>query len=155
MSQTDLIAVGLAVLVLLVSLVTWRSWRAAGRAVNEAEAAVFRLEAVAAERQLVIARAERIGKTIDAGTAAVALGNDVVKTTHNVIAASVFGILDSIPSTKEGSAEVRVVHDATADTVYTAINEVNKAIGGVLKGFTNPSTRGPAAGKPPEPGSAD
>lgn len=151
MSAVEIVTVGLALVVLLVSFVVLKSLGNARRATEEADRALYRLEAVAAERRLVIKRAEQIGRTLEAGTAAVALGTDVVQTTHNVIADSVFSILDSIPATRENSALVKGVHDATSDGVYLAIGEVNKAFGGLLKGMTNPSARRPAPQETPKP----
>ncbi|CAM3640882.1 hypothetical protein [Smaragdicoccus niigatensis] len=148
MSQTELIAVVGAVVVLLLSLVALRSWLKTRRAIQTAADEVNRLNAVTVERALVIKRAEQIGKTLEAGTQAVALGTDVVQSTHGVIASSVFGILDAIPQTKQGAGAAREVHDATAEGVYTAISEVNKAVGGLLKGLTNPSARQPQTPPP-------
>ncbi|HEY0913966.1 MAG TPA: hypothetical protein VGE22_03755 [Solimonas sp.] len=63
----------------------------------------------------------------------VSIGTDTVRGIHHGIASIPFGILEAIPATRDTTRVVRAIHDQTADTVYGAINLVNRVLGKGLR----------------------
>lgn len=63
----------------------------------------------------------------------VSVTTDTVRGIHHGIASIPFGILEAIPATRDTTRVVRAIHDQTADTVYGAINLVNRVLGKGLR----------------------
>ncbi|HSW13293.1 MAG TPA: hypothetical protein VLI06_10675 [Solimonas sp.] len=74
----------------------------------------------------------------------VSIGTDTVRGIHHGIASIPFGILEAIPATRDTTRVVRAIHDQTADTVYGAINLVNRVLGKGLRRGMGVDTPTPA-----------
>lgn len=55
-------------------------------------------------------------------------GTSTVRAVHKGIASIPFGILESIPVTRDTTRVVRRIHDAISDSVYGGISATNKAL---------------------------
>ena len=88
----------------------------------------WRSEAAASELQL----AAQIKAQLVAGQAlaenVVEGGTSTVRAVHKGIAGIPFGILESIPVTRDTTRIVRKIHDAISDGVYGGISATNKAL---------------------------
>lgn len=60
-------------------------------------------------------------------------GTSTVRAVHRGIAGIPFGILESIPVTRDSTRIVRKIHDAIADGVYGGISATNKALHQVVR----------------------
>lgn len=81
------------------------------------------------ERSKIAAIRERAESAQRTAEGVVDAGNEGVRTTHTAISDIPFGILDQIPSTREGSKAVKGVHDAVTNGVYDAISLFNRLAG--------------------------
>ncbi|TSE01982.1 hypothetical protein FOS14_00895 [Skermania sp. ID1734] len=117
------------VLTLLVGLYARRSATAA----VEMRAKCRRHDAYVGELSRYIDSRRTLADVADTAGAAVNLGNTVTRSSHEVIAAIPFEVLENIPATSETAKAVREVHDATAAVVYDAIGTVNQALGAALR----------------------
>ena len=79
------------------------------------------------EMQTRLAGAQQLAETaIDTGTA-------TVRAVHLGIARIPFGILESIPATRDATRVVRQTHDIISNAVYGTIRGVNKTAGEVTR----------------------
>ena len=78
------------------------------------------------EQQL--AQVQRISEAVMSG------GTQTVRAIHRGIAAIPFGILESIPATRDTTRIVRASHDLISDAVYGTIGAVNRGVGASLRG---------------------
>lgn len=92
-----------------------------------------------------VAGAQQLAETvIDTGTA-------TVRAVHLGIARIPFGILESIPVTRDATRIVRQTHDIISDAVYGTIRGVNKAAGQVTRTVIGtPPAASPPAVKTPD-----
>jgi hypothetical protein len=89
-------------------------------------------------------------------------GTAAVRTIHKSIASIPFGILESIPATRDTTRVVRRIHDAISDGVYGGIAVTNKALHeaarsaaklpkpGARAGDENPAPEAPPSPTPPK-----
>lgn len=96
---------------------------------NEAAVAEARL---AAEIRAQISAGQTIAENVVAG------GTSTVRAVHKGIASIPFGILESIPVTRDTTRVVRLIHDAISDGVYGGIAATNKALHQVARGAVKP-----------------
>lgn len=86
---------------------------------NEAALSELRL---ATEIRAQIASGQTIAENVVEG------GTSTVRAVHKGIASIPFGILESIPVTRDTTRIVRQIHDAISDSVYGGISATNKAL---------------------------
>ena len=117
--------IALALLLLTIAGVLAMSMQ---RRLHVAQRLQRRSEAAVAELQL----SAKIRAQISAGQTAaenvVAGGTNTVRAVHKGIASIPFGILESIPVTRDTTRVVRLIHDAISDGVYGGIKATNKAL---------------------------
>ncbi len=65
-------------------------------------------------------------------------GTSTVRAVHKGIASIPFGILESIPVTRDTTRIVRRIHDAISDGVYGGISATNKALHQAARNAVNP-----------------
>lgn len=103
-----------------------------------------RMDAAASEQRLIAAIRAQIasGQTLAEGM--VDGGTSTVRAVHRGIASIPFGILESIPVTRDTTRVVRRIHDVISDSVYGGISATNKALHQAARDAIQP----PRAGKP-------
>ncbi len=97
-----------------------RSWRVQRQNLRN-EAAVSELQLIAQIRSQ-LAAGQTIAENVVEG------GTSTVRAVHKGIAGIPFGILESIPVTRDTTRIVRKIHDAISDGVYGGISATNKAL---------------------------
>ena len=100
-----------------------------------------RIDVALSEQRLIAQLRAQIaaGQTVAANV--VSGGAETVRAVHRSIAAIPFGILESIPVTRDTTRVVRRVHDLISDGVYGGITATNKALHDVARGALNPAAR--------------
>jgi hypothetical protein len=118
----------LAVLALLSALIAaglivgvQRRLQAVRRLQIRNDAAISELQLMA-EIRSQLAAGQVIAENVVAG------GTSTVRAVHKGIAGIPFGILESIPVTRDTTRIVRKIHDAISDGVYGGISATNKAL---------------------------
>ena len=91
-----------------------------------------RADRIVAELRAQLAAAQKVTEATVEG------GNVTVRTVHKAIAAIPFGILESIPATRDTTRVVRRIHDAISDGIYGTISAANKAVHGAARNAVNP-----------------
>lgn len=127
-------------------------------ALHGARAALFRGEIVQSEAQRLLRAEQQLAQAQQLSESAVALGTGVVRGVHRGIAAIPFGILESIPATRDTTRIVRKTHDLISDAVYGSIGAVNRGVGAKLReGLQSTGERDAADGpeSPPDPESGN
>ena len=95
---------------------------------------LFRAETLRSEAErlqraeMQLAQVQRISEAMVSG------GTQTVRAIHRGIAAIPFGILESIPVTRDTTRIVRASHDLISDAVYGTIGAVNRGVGATLRG---------------------
>lgn len=98
------------------------------RRLREVQRQQWRSEAALSEMQLVaqikaqFAAGQVLAENVVEG------GTSTVRAVHKGIAGIPFGILESIPVTRDTTRIVRKIHDAISDGVYGGISATNKAL---------------------------
>ena len=138
----------LAILLLLGGVVVAASVRRARSDIDHVAESTGRLHSIAAENARMAKAAQDVARAVDTTTAAVDLGTNIVRASHQAIAAIPFGVLESIPATRRTSRIVRGIHDGTSAGVYKAIIGANKVIGDAVRDAINPPAGAPAAPAP-------
>ncbi|MBJ8346345.1 hypothetical protein [Antrihabitans sp. YC2-6] len=108
------------------------------RHMTEIDDASDRLLVIARENARMAKAARDVTRAVNTTTAAVDIGTNIVRASHQAIAAIPFGVLDSIAATRGTSRVVREIHDGTAAGVYRAISQVNKALGNAARNSVKP-----------------
>lgn len=111
-------------------------------------AAVRRAEAWQQDAQYTARALSTLAQVQRLAEGGVALGADTVREIHKTIASIPFGILESIPATRDTTRLVRAIHDQTSDAVYGSIGLVNRLLGRGLRrglGLEREARRGPVA----------
>ncbi|MES2489611.1 MAG: hypothetical protein V4607_07440 [Pseudomonadota bacterium] len=118
-----IIALTLLALMVTATLVVslQRSMRAAQRLQCRNEAAVAELQLIKQIRGQIRA-GQAVAENVVTG------GTNTVRAVHKGIASIPFGILESIPVTRDTTRVVRLIHDAISDGVYGGISATNKAL---------------------------
>lgn len=88
----------------------------------------WRNEAAASELQLAAAIRSQMAAGQVLAENVVEGGTSTVRAVHRGIAGIPFGILESIPVTRDTTRIVRKIHDTIADGVYGGISATNKAL---------------------------
>lgn len=117
------------------------------RALREARDAQFCGEVMQAEGERLLRVEQQLAQAQRLSESAVALGAGVVRGVHRGIAAIPFGVLESIPATRDTTRLVRKTHDLIADAVYGSIGAVNRGVGAKLREGLRSGVETPAAGK--------
>lgn len=93
------------------------------------------LRRIARQRQQ-LAAAQALGEGAVDGT------TRAVQGIHRGIASIPFGVLESIPATRDTTRIVREIHDLAADSAYGTIRGVNRLLGkGMRRGLQRPARR--------------
>jgi len=132
-----MIAVVAFLLTIAVSVLTWKARAcliAAERQQLRNEAALSELR-LATEIRAQIASGQAIAENVVEG------GTSTVRAVHKGIASIPFGILESIPVTRDTTRVVRQIHDVISDTVYGSISATNKALHQVARGAVGSSPK--------------
>ena len=116
-------ALALVVLAIAAGLIvdTQRRMRRVQRQQWRSEAAISEMQLVAQIRSQ-LATGQVIAENVVEG------GTSTVRAVHKGIAGIPFGILESIPVTRDTTRIVRKIHDAISDGVYDGISATNKAL---------------------------
>jgi hypothetical protein len=96
----------------------------------------WRNEAAVSEMQLMAAIRAQMAAGQDLAENVVEGGTSTVRAVHKGIAGIPFGILESIPVTRDTTRIVRRIHDAISDGVYGGISATNKALHQVVRDAT-------------------
>lgn len=91
--------------------------------------AIRRAALLKQDQALAYEQAPALSATQQASEIALETTTRTVQAVHQGIASIPFGILESIPATRDVTRVVRAAHDLTANTVYGAISAVNKLVG--------------------------
>ena len=102
-------------------------------AARHAARAIRRAETIQAEAQKLIRAEQQLAEVQRLSEAAVSGGTQTVRAIHRGIAAIPFGILESIPATRDTTRLVRKSHDLISDAVYGSIGAVNRGVGAKLR----------------------
>jgi hypothetical protein len=121
------IALGL-VAIALSAAVWWRS-HANARAIEAHADRLRRSGALLVEMRQRIEQRQRIAEAQQLTETAVDVGTQAVRQIHFGIAAIPFGILETLPATRDTTRVVRQTHDVIANAVYGTIRGVNKLTG--------------------------
>ena len=98
----------------------------------------MRNEAMESEARIVAELRAQLAAAQKVTEATVEGGNVTVRTVHKAIAAIPFGILESIPATRDTTRVVRRIHDAISDGIYGTISAANKAVHGAARNAVSP-----------------
>ncbi|PTU31652.1 hypothetical protein [Stenotrophobium rhamnosiphilum] len=140
-----IIALTLLALVISAALVVslQRRMRAAQRLQRRNEAAVAELQLVTQIRGQISA-GQSVAENVVAG------GTNTVRAVHKGIASIPFGILESIPVTRDTTRVVRLIHDAISDGVYGGISATNKVLHQVARNAASSALKSDGASGPKE-----
>lgn len=133
-----LLLLGMAI---AVAVTLQRRLRAALRLQHRNEAAVAEAQLVAAIRAQISA-GQTIAEDVVAG------GTSTVRAVHKGIASIPFGILESIPVTRDTTRVVRLIHDAISDGVYGGISATNRVLHQVARGAVKTGIKSDADATP-------
>jgi hypothetical protein len=117
----------------LCALAGWRSL-AQARTIERHADRLRRSSALLIEVRQRIEQQRRIAETQQLTETAVDVGTQAVRQIHFGIAAIPFGILESVPATRDTTRVVRQTHDLIANAVYGTIRGVNRLSGQAARG---------------------
>lgn len=121
-------------------------------AMSKAARAVLRAETIQAEAQKLLRAEQQLAQVQRLSEAAVSGGTQTVRAIHKGIAAIPFGILESIPATRDTTRLVRKSHDLISDAIYGSIGAVNRGVGAKLReGLQSGAVTPDTVRKPSEP----
>jgi hypothetical protein len=126
-----------AVLLLVAAALSAAAWRrslAAARAIEAHADRLRRSGALLVELRRRIELQQRLAEAQQLTETAVDIGTRAVRQIHFGIAAIPFGILETVPTTRDTTRVVRQTHDAIANAVYGTIRGVNKVTGHATRG---------------------
>ncbi|MGH8506192.1 MAG: hypothetical protein ACRETM_09545 [Stenotrophobium sp.] len=108
----------------------------------------FRLRSRCEELRRIAEAREQLAAAQAAAEIAVQGGTATVRAIHKGIAAIPFTILENIPATRDTTRQVRRIHDAISEGIYSGITIGNKLLGHAARSAIKPpgvpSTPGPS-----------
>lgn len=121
-----------------------RAWRVHQES-QALKASLWRSASVINEAERIRLQAERLSTIQETAEAVIEGGTATVRAVHKGIADIPFGILESIPVTRDTTKLVRGVHDLTTDLVYGSISSINKTLGREIRRNLKPGVNDPAS----------
>ncbi len=133
----------------LVAFALWRSRKASAQLLL-LEEDLRRAEASGQEQATRIAALESLRDGQQLTEQAIAVGTAVVKEMHKGIADIPFSVFEAIPATARPAKLLHGLHDSISDGVYSALGNLNKAVGRELRkaGASSESQSLAADGRP-------